>query len=94
MTNLTLTKIIESESLITFSWDPVQCLGYVFYHNGQRVSNTWDPLVHQIRFSKGPKGDTYKVVALGEVASGVYPAPIPENKAYAEDSYSSGAYSV
>lgn len=79
---ITLRKISETTSKITLGWDPVPgCIGYVFYADDQRVSNTWDPNKSQVTFSKGP--DEYKVVALGVEDQGAYPpaAPPPGPKA-------------
>jgi hypothetical protein len=60
-------------------------------NNGVRVSNTWNPMQSQIRFSKGT---SYKVAAVVVTAEGSYPTSAPSNKeAYSADPYSSEAYS-
>jgi hypothetical protein len=76
--SLTITKVSETSTKITLGWTPVAgCLGYAFYADGTRVSNTWDWNKSQITFSKGPA--QFKVVALGSEQEGVYPpaSPIP-----------------
>lgn len=73
---IVLTKVSETSSKITLGWNPVPgCLGYVFYADGTRVSNTWDPAKNQVTFSKGPT--SFKVVAIGNQDEGVYPPPAP-----------------
>lgn len=67
---LPLTKVAETAKTITLGWTPVPCLGYVFYEDGHRVSNTWDPSVKQVKFAKGT---SYQVVALGAAWQGSYP---------------------
>ena len=74
--SITLTKIAETNTTITLGWAPVAgCLGYVFYADGARVSNSWDPLKSSIKFSKG--ATQYKVVAAGNEDEGVYPSVTP-----------------
>lgn len=74
---ITLTKISETSSKITLGWTPVPgCIGYVFYADDTRVSNTWDPNKSQVTFSKGPA--KLRVDAVGVEDSGSYPpAPVP-----------------
>lgn len=70
-----IQKIGETQTRIILGWTPVPgCIGYVFYADGLRVSNTWDPMKSSITFSKGPK--EFKVVAVGQEDSGVYPPPV------------------
>lgn len=76
MTNLALHVVSETASTITLGWQPPVCVGYVFYRNGLRVSNTWDPTVNQAKFKKVPSGQ-YEVWAVGAVATGTYPAAAP-----------------
>jgi len=74
--SIALNKISETQSKITLGWTPVAgCIGYVFYADGARVSNTWDPNKNQITFSKGPA--QFKVVAVGNEDEGVYPSVAP-----------------
>lgn len=72
-----LTKTSETASKISFSYAPVPgCIGYVFYANDQRVSNTWDPLKSTVTFGKIANG-RYRVDAVGVEDSGVYPPTAP-----------------
>jgi hypothetical protein len=93
MADLPLTKIFETTKVITLGWTPVPCIGYVFYTNGTRVSNTWDASMSQTRFYKVPNG-VYKVVAVGVNATGTYPAGVaPTSEAYSAEPYNTGVYS-
>lgn len=93
MTDLLLTKVSETTKLITFSWTPVPCLGYAFYVNDSRVSNSFDPLKNEVRFYKVSNA-IYKVVAFGVVAEGSYPpTSSPNSEKYSEDPYGSAVYS-
>lgn len=70
--SINLTKISETQSKITLGWTPVPgCIGYVFYADDKRVSNTWDPLRSSVTFSKGPA--KFRVDAIGVEDTGVYP---------------------
>jgi hypothetical protein len=89
--DLPLTKIGETGTTITLKWTPILCMGYVFYRNGTRVSNTWNSMQSQIRFAKGT---SYRVVAIGAIAEGTYPSSTPSNsEAYSAEPYTSGPYS-
>ena len=73
---ITLTKISETSSKITLGWTPVPgCIGYVFYADDTRVSNTWDPNKSQVTFSKGPS--KFRVDAVGVEDTGAYPSVTP-----------------
>lgn len=73
---ITLTKISETSSKITLGWTPVPgCIGYVFYADDTRVSNTWDPNKSQVTFAKGPA--EFRVDAVGVKDSGSYPSVVP-----------------
>jgi hypothetical protein len=92
MTDLPLTKISETTKNITLGWTPVLCIGYVFYVNGKRVSNTWNSVLSQVTFSKSP-GAIYRVQAVGVNASGTYPpATLPNVETYSGDPYGTGLY--
>lgn len=91
--DLSLTPLNETSRIITFGWMPIPCAGYVFYVNNKRVSNTWNTLMSQVTFQKVPNAK-YKVEALGIIATGEYPPPVPTNsEKYSEDTYGSFAYS-
>jgi hypothetical protein len=93
MIDLPLTKVSETSTVITFSWTPVPCLGYVFYVNDMRVSNSFDPLKNTIRFHKVANG-IYKVEAFGTIARGTYPpTSSPNSEKYSEDPYGNAVYS-
>lgn len=71
-----LTKVSETSSKITLGWTPVPgCIGYVFYADDTRVSNTWDPTKNQVTFAKGPA--EFRVVAVEQEDEGVYPPVVP-----------------
>jgi hypothetical protein len=79
--SMTLTKLSETSTKITLGWTPVpNCIGYVFYADGQRVSNTWDPNRSQVTFAKGPA--KFKVQAVGVEDEGVYPSGPPPTGQY------------
>lgn len=92
--DLPLTIIYETERVIKLGWTPSpNCLGYVFYVNDKRVSNTWNPEVSEVRFNK-VAGAIYKVRAVGIAAEGVYPPNTPSNaEEYSADPYGSAVYS-
>jgi hypothetical protein len=93
MIDLSLIKVSETNRLITFSWTPVPCAGYVFYVDNTRVSNSWDPFKSSIRFNKVPDA-VYKVEAVEVNARGTYPSTsVPDSEDYSEEPYGVGAYS-
>jgi hypothetical protein len=63
-TTLTLTKIAETNSTITFAWQPVVgALGYRFSSSAApKYTHTWDGSRSTVKFAKG--ADWYKVEAL------------------------------
>lgn len=78
MTDLPLTKVAETATTVTLSWTPVPCLGYVLYADGKRKSNSWDAAKSSWKTDKAAE---IRIVALGAVAEGVFPAvvvpPVP-----------------
>lgn len=72
-----LRVVSETDSTITFGWDPVAGAdGYRFYADGKAVSRTFDPSRTTVRFGK--QFATYKVVSLTVTEAGtvgVYPEP-------------------
>lgn len=75
---IALTKLSENSIQITLGWTPVQgCIGYAFYADDTRVSNTWDPSVSQVTFAKGAA--EYRVQAVGGLDEGVYVPPVAPN---------------
>lgn len=78
---ITLIVVSESARELVVSWAPVpNATGYVFYVDGKRVSNTWDPTIKQIVFGKPDAGEhTYEVVALTmlDLGSLQWPAAAP-----------------
>jgi hypothetical protein len=73
---IVLTKTSETSSKITFAFTPVMtAVGYVFFADEKRVSNTWDPLKSSITFSKGAA--RYRVDAVGVRDSGTYTVDSP-----------------
>lgn len=75
MTDLPLTKMSETATTVTIGWEPVACVGYVLYVDGERKSNSWDPLKKTWKVSKAK---VIQVFALGYVADGVYPSGTPK----------------
>lgn len=70
---IALTKTSETTSKISFSWHPVPgAVGYVFFADDKRVSNTWDPSRGSVTFGKVP-GGRYRVDAVGVEDSGSWP---------------------
>lgn len=70
--SLPLHLVSQTPSKITLGWAlPSGILGYVFYVDGARVSNTWNPAQATATFSKKP-GALYQVVAVKEAVSGRY----------------------
>lgn len=91
MTDLPLTVLNESTKVITLGWTPPpNCVGYVFYVNNNRVSNTWNPAISEVRFNK-VAGGVYKVRALSALAEGAHPPQLSEK--YGADKYSEAVYS-
>ena len=58
-----------SGTVLTLTWVPVVCLGYVLYVNGKRTSSSWDPAKSSWRVTYA-KGAVYHVVALMQAAAG------------------------
>jgi hypothetical protein len=72
---LILHKISETATTITLGWvPPPGAIGYVFYRDGARVSNTWDGTKASIKIEKAAK---IEVEAVGSLAKGVWPMPAP-----------------
>lgn len=93
MIDIPLTKKVEGTKTITLSWTPVPCVGYVFYVNDTRVSNTWNPALTEITFHKVENG-IYKVKALEIAGEGIYPKAQPiDSEEYNLEAYGSGVYS-
>lgn len=76
-----LHVVSETAHTVTVGWSPIAgSRGYVFYVDGRRVSNTWDPSVAQVRFGKPDAGEhDYEVVALTALDDGSlrWPAVVP-----------------
>ena len=72
-----LTKLAETTTTVTLGWQPVAgASGYVFYADGKRVSNTWNPAADRVKFAKGAA--EYRVEAVAAKESGVWPtATVP-----------------
>ncbi len=69
---LPLHLVSETATTITLGWTPpTGILGYIFYVNGKRVSNTWDATRKTTSFSRKPSA-VYQVVAIKQAASGRY----------------------
>lgn len=81
MTALALTIKSETPKAVTVAWSPpAGAIGYVYFRDGKRTSNTWDATTSQVTFGKPDSGQhVYAVEAVGVVASGEVslPAPLP-----------------
>jgi hypothetical protein len=77
MNDLPLTKIAETSTTITLGWTPpAGAVGYYFFADGVRVSNSTKADQSSTRFKKVASGK-YAVQALGVQAEGKYPpAPV------------------
>lgn len=74
--SISLNVVSQTSTKITFAWTPVAgCAGYVFYADGKRVSNSWDPQKSSVTFAKG--ASAYRVDAVAVSDSGSYPPPLP-----------------
>jgi hypothetical protein len=72
---LVLHKISEAATTITLGWTPPpDAIGYVYYADGIRVANTWNPTTQQVTIKKAAK---IVVEALGSLAKGIWPPPAP-----------------
>lgn len=80
---MNLTVLNQTGLAVTVGWTPVPgCAGYVFYRDGVRVSNTWNPTRSQVKFALDGNPHTFKVEAVAAVDSGTIqigaPTPIPQ----------------
>jgi hypothetical protein len=76
MADMPLTKLAETPSTLTLGWTPpVGAVGYVLYADGVRTSNSWDP--QKRTWGVKNDGKTIRIVALGNLAEGVYPNVVP-----------------
>lgn len=75
MADMPLTKLSETASTVTLGWTPpAGAVGYVLYADGVRKSNSWDPGKNSWKTNKAAE---IKIVALGNLAEGVYPNVVP-----------------
>lgn len=61
--SLPLKIVSQTTSKVTVGWTPAGNRGYVFYTNGKRVSNTFDPTRSSVVFAR-KAGDVFKVEAI------------------------------
>lgn len=69
---IALTVVSETAKTLTLAWTPVpQAIGYEFYVDGVRVSNSWNGALGQVVFGKPDAGEhTYQVIAVGQLDAG------------------------
>jgi len=71
MTALPLSVVAKTQLKLTVSWTPpAGAAGYVFYRDGERVSNSWNPAKSQVTFGLDGKPHTFRVVAVEVAAEG------------------------
>lgn len=76
MTALPLSVVAKTQLKLTVAWTPpTGTAGYVFYRDGKRVSNSWDPAKSQVTFGLDGNPHTFRVVAVESAAAGAISVP-------------------
>lgn len=81
--SLVLRKLSKSTaSALWIGWDPVPCDGYLFYVGGQRVSKSFDPNKHEIKFHPSAEQQGVRVDAIyfAQAATDSWPDAVPTYK--------------
>lgn len=75
---IALTVVSETAKTLTLGWTPTpSAIGYEFYVDGRRVSNSWNGALGQVVFGKPDSGEhTYQVLAVGQLGEHTLQHPV------------------
>lgn len=73
-----LRVVAETDTTVTFAWEPQPGFGYLFSTDGTVVSRTYNQARSTVKFAKGPETYTVTAIAAGAAATWSTAEPPPQ----------------